>query len=151
MGRIVAAGLAIALLAAPAGAFPASSGPTSSGPTSSGDPVVGLWINPHRSVAVRNQSCGNSLCGRIVWASSDAQADARDSGVSNLIGIDLLRDYRPKGARAWQGTVLVPDMGHRFSSEIDVLDPDHIRISGCILHGLLCKLQVWMRIGELPK
>lgn len=133
--------LLLSLLAIPASAFP--------GPAS--DPVTGLWINPHHTVAVRNQMCGSALCGQVVWASRDAKADARESGVANLIGLDLLENYHPERPGSWKGTVLVPDMGHRFSSEISVLDANRIRISGCIFHGLICKSQVWTRIGEVPK
>lgn len=116
-----------------------------------GDPVTGLWMNPRHSVAVQNQFCGGALCGRVVWASNEAKADARDSGIDNLIGTDLLQNYHPSGRGTWKGTVLVPDMGHSFASEIDVLAPDRIRISGCILHGLICKSQIWTRIGDVPR
>lgn len=133
--------LLLSLLAVPAIALPRPSG----------DPVTGLWINPYHTVAVRNQMCGNALCGQVVWASNDAKADARESGVPNLIGLDLLENYHAEGRGSWKGTVLVPDLGHRFASEISMLDPDRIRISGCVLHGLICKSQVWTRIGELPK
>lgn len=133
--------LMLSLLSAPANAFPRASG----------DAVTGLWINPYHTVAVRNQMCGNALCGQVVWASNDAKTDARESGVPNLIGLDLLENYHPERPGNWKGTVLVPDMGHRFSSEIAVLDPNRIRISGCVFHGLICKSQVWTRIGELPK
>ncbi|MFN3457623.1 MAG: DUF2147 domain-containing protein [Novosphingobium sp.] len=133
--------LLLSLLAVPANAFPRPNG----------DAVTGLWMNPYRTVAVRNQMCGNALCGQVVWASSDAKADARESGVTNLIGLDLLEDYHPERPGNWKGMVLVPDMGHRFSSEISVLDPNRIRISGCVFHGFICKSQVWTRIGEVPK
>lgn len=142
MRKTCVALMVMGLLASPAGAVPSGR---------PGDPVTGLWINPHHSVAVQNELCGNALCGRVVWASSGAKEDARDSGVPNLIGVDLLQDYRPRGPGEWKGTVFVPDMGHKFSSELDVLGPDRIRISGCILHGLVCKSQVWTRIAELPK
>jgi uncharacterized protein (DUF2147 family) len=125
--------------------------PADAAPASGSDAVTGMWINPHHSVAVQNQFCGNALCGHVVWASADAKADARDSGVASLIGTDLLQDYRPSGRGSWKGTVFVPDLGRRFSSEIDVLAADRIRISGCILHGLICKSQIWTRIGALPQ
>lgn len=140
MRKSMAAAVALGLLAGPVCALPK--------PSSA--PVTGLWINPYHSVAVRNQFCGNALCGQIVWASNEAKADARDSGVPNLIGINLLENYHPQQSGKWKGTVLVPDMGHRFSSEIDALGPDRIKISGCIFHGLLCKSQIWTRIEGLP-
>jgi uncharacterized protein (DUF2147 family) len=114
----------------------------------------GLWLNPKHSLAVQTSPCGTlaktSLCGRIVWASKEAQADATDASVPRLLGTELLEDYHPRGKGVWQGTVFVPDMGRRFYSEIDALSPDRLKVKGCILGGLLCKSQVWTRIAQVP-
>ncbi|MDP5279496.1 DUF2147 domain-containing protein [Sphingomonas sp. DG1-23] len=128
-----------AVLAAPSAAAAPSS------------PLQGLWLNPHGSVAVRTDPCGDKFCGRIVWASGAAQKDAKDSGVDALIGTELLENYRPDGEASWSGTVFVPDLGRHFSSRIDTLSPTRIEIRGCILGGLICKSQVWSRIARLPQ
>jgi uncharacterized protein (DUF2147 family) len=107
--------------------------------------VMGEWINPHGSVRVRTEDCGGKLCGHVVWASSEAIADARDSGTANLIGTQLLSDYRLLPSGRWSGRVFVPDMGRSFSSTIVPLGGTALQISGCILGGLICKSQVWKR------
>jgi uncharacterized protein (DUF2147 family) len=112
-------------------------------------PAEGIWLNPSGSVAVRTAPCGPGLCGRVVWASTKARADAQDSGITSLIGTELLQDYRPEG-RIWHGTVYVPDMGRHFDSRIEALSPDRLKISGCVLGGLFCRSQVWSRIAEVP-
>ncbi len=84
----------------------------------------GLWLNPHHSVAVEAGPCGDRLCGRIVWANGEALSDARDAGVTHLVGTTLLKDYKPEGAGRWEGTVFVPDMGRDFSSVIDSVTAD---------------------------
>ena len=114
----------------------------------------GIGLNPKHTVAVHTDVCAQnrtqSLCGRIVWASTQAQADARDSDVPRLLGTEILEDYRFRGHGTWSGTVFVPDMGRRFTSEIDQLSPTQLKVKGCILGGLLCKSQVWTRIGQVP-
>ncbi|WP_298814346.1 DUF2147 domain-containing protein [uncultured Sphingomonas sp.] len=141
--RIVAvAGL---LASAGLGTSALATGPA---PTAS---IYGTWINPYHSVAVRTAPCANRLCGRVVWASREAQQDARDGNVPNLIGTSLLENYRPTGARSWAGTVFVPDMGRHFYSLIEQVDDGNMRVRGCILHGLLCKSQVWQRIADVPR
>lgn len=114
----------------------------------------GIWLNPKGTLAVHTDACapgsGPALCGRIVWASVKAQADARDADVPHLIGTQLLENYRPSGKARWQGTVFVPDMGRRFDSQIAALSPDRLQVKGCILHGLLCKSQIWTRIAQVP-
>lgn len=105
----------------------------------------GLWQNPKGTLLVRTHSCGSLLCGNIVWAGPKAIADARDAGVTSLIGTELLSDYRASGAGRWTGQVYVPDQGRRFYSTIELKSPDSLRISGCILGGLICKHQEWTR------
>jgi len=113
--------------------------------------VDGLWMNPHNSVAVRTGPCGDKLCGWIVWANAEAKADAKDSGIANLIGTELLENYLPKGPGSWAGTVFVPDMGRHFYSVIKELSPNQLKVSGCILGGWVCKSQVWTRIAKVPQ
>ncbi|MBN8817786.1 MAG: DUF2147 domain-containing protein [Sphingomonas sp.] len=110
-----------------------------------GTAIIGRWINPYGSVVVETQPCGERLCGRVSWANPEAQQDARDSGVPSLIGTQLLEDYRPAGSRQWRGRVYVPDLGHSFQSTIVMEDTGTLRISGCILGGLICKSQRWRR------
>jgi uncharacterized protein (DUF2147 family) len=108
--------------------------------------VLGTWTNPKRTLAVRTEMCGVQLCGSIVSATPKAQQDAREAGVDRLIGTQLLRDYRFTGKNQWSGTVYIPDMGRSFSSRIVQLSPRVLRISGCILKGLICRSQDWIRL-----
>lgn len=107
--------------------------------------VIGTWVNPRGSVHVVTGNCAGGLCGWVTWANPVAIRDARESGVQNLVGTALLRDYLPTSAGRWQGQVYVPDMGRSFFSTIQQLDPNSLRISGCILGGLICKSQIWRR------
>jgi uncharacterized protein (DUF2147 family) len=111
-----------------------------------GSGVEGVWANPKHSVQVRTGSCGDKLCGWIVWASAKAQDDARKAGAEPLIGTALLRGYRADGSAQWAGQVYVPDRKEAYYSTIKVVDPQTLKISGCILGGLLCKSQVWHRV-----
>lgn len=108
--------------------------------------AIGTWINPRGTVKVQTTACGARLCGKVVWASSVALADAKSSGVDTLIGVELLRDYHSTGPNRYVGKVYVPDMGRVFYSTITQVDPATLRISGCILGGLICKTQTWRRV-----
>ena len=109
--------------------------------------VIGTWINPRGTVKVQTGSCtGGDLCGWVVWANPQAQADARDGGAGRLVGTELLRSYRQAGPRLYRGQVYVPDMGRTFYSTIEQRGADELKISGCILGGLICKSQEWRRI-----
>ena len=106
----------------------------------------GTWQNPRHSIAVRIAPCGTEICGQIVAATPAALQDARDSGVQKLIGVQLLSDYRQVRRGRWDGTVFVPDMGRSFSSHIVQIQPNTLRISGCLIAGMLCKSQDWTRL-----
>ncbi|PZQ60808.1 MAG: DUF2147 domain-containing protein [Sphingomonas taxi] len=135
------AAAAVALMLA--GSAPASAQPATAS-------ITGMWLNPHRTVVVRTGACGEKLCGWVVWASAQAQEDARDGGVTRLVGTALLEDYRPGRPGNWSGTVFIPDMGKRFYSEIEQVGADDMKLKGCILHGLICRSQMWHRITDLP-
>ncbi|MEO0062683.1 MAG: hypothetical protein RLZZ08_1243 [Pseudomonadota bacterium] len=106
----------------------------------------GDWRNPAGTVVVHVHACnGDKVCAAVIRASAQAAADAREGGTPNLIGTELLRNYTATGRGRWEGRVFVPDEAETFFSRIHRLDQQSIRISGCILGGLLCKSQVWLR------
>lgn len=106
---------------------------------------IGLWQNPKGTLIVQTRRCGQLLCGNIVWAGPKALADAREAGVNALVGTEFFSDYHASGAGRWTGRVYVPDQGRHFYSTIELRTPDSLRISGCILGGLICKRQDWIR------
>ncbi len=108
--------------------------------------VEGVWANPKGSVQVRTGSCGDRLCGWIVYASPKAQADAKKAGADPLLGTALLRGYRANGDAQWAGQVYVPDRKEAYYSTIQLIDAQTLKVSGCILGGLLCKSQIWHRV-----
>jgi uncharacterized protein (DUF2147 family) len=110
------------------------------------EPIHGTWENPTGDVRVVTQPCGDNLCGKVSWASDLAKKDAAAGGTPNLIGTSLLRDYRLTKPGHWKGHVFVPDLGDTYYSRIVQLDSRRIKISGCILGGLLCKSQIWKKI-----
>lgn len=107
---------------------------------------TGVWINRAHSVEIVTAACGAALCGRITWANSTALNDARAGGVLQLTGTEILEDYHRADPASWQGRVLIPDMGRTFYSTLTLVDSDRLKISGCILGGLLCKSQVWTHV-----
>jgi uncharacterized protein (DUF2147 family) len=108
-------------------------------------PMYGVWLNHAGNVKVETRPCGQFMCGTVVWASAQAQKEARDKGTDNLVGMQLMRQYRPTTKGEWEGSVFVPDLGRTFYSRLYRLSDDKIRISGCILGGLICKYQTWTR------
>ena len=66
---------------------------------------IGVWRNPKNSVHIRIQPCGDNVCGTVVWASERAREKARKAGTANLVGKQLLQEFRAEGPGAWGGRV----------------------------------------------
>jgi uncharacterized protein (DUF2147 family) len=109
--------------------------------------ISGTWLNPRGTITVKTSDCRGHLCGWVNWASAEALQDAKESGVNNLVGIELLQDYKLNAPGRWSGMVYVPDLGHRFNSRITPLNANQLKISGCILGGLICKSQLWHKVA----
>lgn len=103
------------------------------------------WIDPYNDVTAESAACDGKLCDWAAWATPETAQGARDGGTPRLVGTELLQDYRANGPDAWQGQVFIPDMGCPFSSTIMQTEPENLKISGCVMGGLIYKAQIWHR------
>ena len=110
---------------------------------------LGVWTGPKDNVRVAIRSCGASMCGTVVYASPKAEADARKSGLTTLVGQQLLRDFEPTGHGGMRGKVYVPTLKVTLNGAADFIDARTMRAKGCVLGGLICKAQVWHRIDAV--
>jgi len=134
---LAAAGLALSIWAHSTGA-------------SAAETIDGIWENPTRSVSIELGPCsGAALCGRVLWASETARADALHGSGRELIGMQVLRDFEPVPT-GWRGEVYAPDLNHNFKGYARLLDPTRLEAKGCLLGKLFCKRQVWTRISSGP-
>jgi uncharacterized protein (DUF2147 family) len=122
------------------------SGAVTSAASAAEPDVFGVWRNPKNTVHLDIRPCGPTACGYVVWAAPKAQADARRGSGKELVGMQLLRDFAPAG-RSWRGKVFVPDMNITLSGAARPIDGSHLEAKGCLVGGLICKAQVWSRVG----
>lgn len=115
-------------------------------PAAAAPRITGTWRNPARSVEVAIAPCGRRLCGTIVWASERAQDDAANAGTERLVGTQLFRDLVADGPGHWSGEVFVPDLGRVVEGTLAQVDADAIDVSGCVIPGLVCQTQTWVRV-----
>ncbi len=141
--RLAALGLALTLALAPAAS--AAAGEID---RRSASPLEGIWRNARDTVHVEVRACAPVPCGYVVYATPKAQADARRSGVAPLIGIRILKDLTPNPAGGWFAKVFVPDLNLNLSGTASLVDPDTLKVQGCLVIGVLCKSQVWTRVKD---
>ena len=100
-------------------------------------------MHPEKTVIISLEPCGEALCGTVIWATEQAQRDAK--GVDRLIGARLLTDFQRSARGVWKGKIFLPDYDMHVNGKIQPLDGDRLKVTGCAFGGLLCKTQLWTR------
>jgi uncharacterized protein (DUF2147 family) len=106
--------------------------------------IEGHWLNPQRTVLIRLAPCGEAMCGTVTWAAKRAQ-QAAQKGADELVGARLLSGFRQSRNGQWKGKVFVPDLDLRVGGKIQVIDESRLKVSGCVLGGMMGRSQVWTR------
>lgn len=110
-------------------------------------PIEGQWTNPKGSVVIEMTKCGTAYCGKVIRADAKAKADARAGGTPNLVGSNLLSGFKPDGKGGWVGRVFLPKRNMHATGTIRVVGSDQLSVRGCAIVGLVCKEQLWRRVG----
>lgn len=109
------------------------------------DGVFGTWqteaTDGGRYLQVETHPCADDaqkVCGTIVGAFGGAREDG--------VGKRIIWDMAPDGPNAWDdGRIWKADEDKVYDSEMK-LQGDTLKVSGCILAGLICKSQTWPRV-----
>ena len=109
-------------------------------------PVEGIWQNRNGTLEVQVAPCGPKYCGTVVGARGQAVADAREGGMTRLVGSLVMKDYAPAPDGSWHGSVFVPKLGRHLSSRLTFVDANNVRITACALGGLICRDKMWRRL-----
>ena len=109
--------------------------------------VVGTWRNIRNTMHIQMYHCGASICGKVVWASDTAVADAQRGGSGNPIGTQVFSDFRKDSGGNWRGRVFVPDLHKTFSGSLLIVDRNTLKGTGCLVGRVLCKAKVLVRIS----
>ena len=106
-------------------------------------PVEGYWKNPIGSAIIQIAPCGETLCGKVVWASARGQREVAKN-TSNVVGTTVLTNL--KYARGhWAGSLYVPDDDIHVSAKLQLIGDGRMKLTGCGLMGLICRTQIWTR------
>ena len=131
--NVFLASLAAGLLAAPSFAIAKA-------------PIEGRWVNPKGSVTVQVAPCGPAFCATVVDASAKAKATARKGGTPNLIGTQVMSDFRARGDGTYRGRAFDPKRNIRAPATIRMVGNSTLVVKGCLLSGIICKEQRWKKV-----
>jgi uncharacterized protein (DUF2147 family) len=102
------------------------------------DEILGTWLRDNGEEQVEFATCGEVICGDIVWLKPGSHLNAK-------VGKRLFFDMRPDGANSWTGKAASSDTGSIYSGRMSVEGPT-LTTSGCIAGGLICKSANWSRV-----
>lgn len=96
----------------------------------------GTWLTESGETKVRISSCGEGLCGNIVWLKSPSP--------NAKVGTRLLTMSR-QGDNTWNGKLYNYKDGKTYSGKLSMRSENALTLSGCVLGGLICRSQTWSR------
>lgn len=104
--------------------------------------LIGIWITEKSetgpSMAVEIFDCNGKLCGKAV--------DVFDAPNKDSIGIEILRDMKKKSETSYKrGKIYGSDTKQWHKSKMTLQSDDKLKVSGCVLGGVICRSQLWTR------
>lgn len=122
-----------------------------SAPAGAGEPIEGVWKNRPNTLTVRIAPCGVALCGTVIRAAEEAKESVRKAGSPNLVGTRILTDFRQSSPGSYKGDIFNPNLNLHAAGTLTLEGPSVMLVKGCVLAGLICKQQHWIRINEGSK
>ncbi|MDQ2065004.1 DUF2147 domain-containing protein [Xinfangfangia sp. CPCC 101601] len=108
------------------------------------DPLEGVWqteVDDGAFAHVTIKPCGAALCGTITQTyKADGSTYASDNK-----GKQIVTDMAAQGGGNYEGSVFRPSNGKTYYGTI-ALSGDKLRLSGCVMGGLICAKQNWARV-----
>jgi glucans biosynthesis protein C len=121
----------------------------------------GRWYAEGGAAQVEITSCGESLCGKVVWLRSpfdengcewtDRENPDEALRGRSIVGLEILQDLRadPSQGEQWEGgSVYDPTSGRTYSCRLSLDGPDRLRVRGYIGIELLGRTTTWTRVGS---
>jgi len=107
--------------------------------------LTGIWITEKSetgsSMAVEIFDCDDRLCGKAV--------DVFDAPNRDSVGIEIIKGMKKKSATTYRrGKIYAPDTKEWFKSKMTLQSDDKLKVSGCVLGGVICRSQVWTRLKK---
>ena len=107
------------------------------------DPIEGTWQTERDGGSyahVEIAPCGHAYCGVLVRTFNET-GEYHAPG----LGQQIVRDMVPQGGGRYEGRVWRPTNDKVYSGRITV-EGDRMALRGCIVGGLICASQTWVRI-----
>jgi uncharacterized protein (DUF2147 family) len=133
----------IALAAMPLlGAAPASA--------VSDDDIIGVWRHPDNGSNIQIYTCGGGACAKVVSVADPGRKDTHNPDPKlrsrPVVGVVIMNGGKKVGPLKWQGRLYNTLDGGTYSGTLELMSEKQLKLSGCVLGGLVCDSRVWTRV-----
>lgn len=122
------------------------------GSASAGEPT-GFWLVADGNARIRIGPCADAYWGVIDWAVKPQELDIHNPDPAKrnrtVVGIPILLAMKASGPDEWSGEVYNAQNGKTYMAKISLLNPDELKITGCVLGGLFCGGETWARAKDV--
>lgn len=94
----------------------------------------GTWTRPSTGTKVEFYDCGGKLCGKIVSSKN-----------KDTIGKQIVSGASKTGENTWKGNLLNTEDGQTYNGVITLEGPKALNLQGCVLGGIVCKGETWVK------
>ncbi len=105
--------------------------------------VTGLWIDHTGQGAVEIASCGDRICGRVVWLKNPSH---KSKSGKLICGTQILGDLQRHPNNEWEsGWIYNPEDEERFSAALKLANANTLIVTGYLGIKLLGETFTWKR------
>ena len=114
--------------------------------------VFGNWLTEDNRAVIANSRSGETVCGRSARILVESEAGQRDINNPDpnlrnrtIQGSRILSGFRYDRGQYRHGQVYDPENGRNYNARLRLNRDGSLRVTGCVLGGLICQSQNWTR------
>jgi len=122
--------------------------------------LEGIWMSADGGARVRIASCGNGICGNIVWlrepidrSTGRPKTDKHNPNAAQrtrpMLGLQVISGMKPEGQGRYSGQIYNADDGKTYRSKLTLLSSNQAKVEGCVL--VFCKGETWTRVSDAAR
>jgi uncharacterized protein (DUF2147 family) len=101
-----------------------------------GSDPTGIWLDDTGRGAVEIKSCGNAMCGNVVWVKSSTDTDG--------CGKQIIGGVTSIGGGRWDnGWIYSPEKGRKYDVELVPMSNGNLKVVGYAGMKFLSKTMIW--------
>jgi uncharacterized protein (DUF2147 family) len=134
------------------------------GQSAAGPDITGTWLVEDGAARVAVETCGESVCGTIVWLEEPyAETGEEKLDIHNpderlrgraVLGLEIFRASKPAKPEGepWRGTIYDPEIGKTYTCKAELrADGGRLRIRGFVGVSLFGRTTYWTRVQAAPR